>query len=83
MKSTAMIINVRGSSFDLIFEKELSKISMNAIPLPPMIDVENKNEFNKPVAIAVIKIISKSLPDLYFSSSKGPTRRIIIRLPIR
>ena len=44
---------------------------------------ENKSVFNKPVAIAVIKIISKSLPDPYFSSSSGPTRRMIIRLPIR
>ena len=78
-----MIIKVKGISFDLIFEKDPSKININAIPLPPMREFENSIEFNNPVVIAVIKIIINNLSDLYFSSSNGPIRRIIIKLPIR
>lgn len=81
--STAIMIKVKGISLDLIFENELNKISIKAIPLPPISEFENKTAFSNAVDIAVTKIISESLPELYFSSSKGPRRRMTIIFPIR
>lgn len=77
------MINVKGICPDFIFENEPKSINMKAIPLPPIREFEKKKAFKNAVVMAVIRIISKSLPEPYFSSRSGPTSSIIIKFPIR
>ena len=83
MNRTATMINVNGISLERILEKELRRISIKAIPLPPIRDVEKKKAFKKAVVKAVMHIITKRCPEPTFSSSSGPTSRIMVRLFIR
>lgn len=71
---------VRGISLRLKLVRDAKIMSMKAIPLAPIRLVENKTILRIPVIRAVISIIKKSVPEEYFSSTNGPTRRIIIKL---
>lgn len=83
MNRMAIMIKVKGISLDRMFENELRRISINAIPLPPMRDVENKSAFKKAVATAVMHIIVRRFLEPNFSSSSGPTSSMMVRLPIK
>ena len=64
-----------------VFEKELKRISMKAIPLPPIRELEKKNALKRPVMAAVTSTISSNFPDPYFSSSSGPTSSMMVIFP--
>ena len=81
--NATMMINVSGICPLLIFANELSKMSMNTMPLAPSRPVLVKNMAMIPVKRAVIAIIASIVLEPYFSSSNGPMRRIKVRFPKR
>ena len=62
---------------------EAMTIIMNTMPDAPMsIEPGNRNQYTSPDTSAVMTIALKRLRLPYFSSSPGPTTRIIIILPM-
>ena len=62
---------------------EASKISINAIPLAPKSEDGIKQALIIPVTKAVTVSISAIIAEPYFSSIRGPIKRMNVRFPRR